>query len=179
MESQFNPWHGAVFFRNFDVGDAVYVRFRQSHDWKAASFVRRIGLYDVTLADGTARMFHANQMRQRSTLLTEHDSTTFVNTFNLSVRLPHAANGENGPLDEYAVDHNQEISIQVIPTADNSKSEQSNNAFFIPAVINEVAFQRNNFIWTQEGKRTIIHRSIPAVRVYFTSVFLKRGGVGI
>jgi len=36
MERQFNGRHGAV-ARNFDRGDPVYIRYRQSHDWKAGS----------------------------------------------------------------------------------------------------------------------------------------------
>jgi hypothetical protein len=92
--------------RNFDVGESVYVRYRQSHDWKAASVVKRIGgrLYDVTLADGSIRRFHANQMRPRSTQLTELDFTEFANAFNLPFRRPQAANGETGHLDELAVE---------------------------------------------------------------------------
>jgi hypothetical protein len=133
MERQFIHLHGAVVC-TFDVGDTSCVRFRQSHDWQAASVVKRIGgsLYDVTLADGSTRRFHANQMRLRSTQLTEHEFTEFVNTFILPVRRPQAANRETGPLDEHAVDHKQETSIQETPTVDNSQSEQSGNAFLEP-----------------------------------------------
>jgi hypothetical protein len=68
MESQFNRRHGAV-ERNFYVGDSVYARYRQSHDWIAGSVAKRIGgrLYDVMLANGSTHSYHANQMRPRST----------------------------------------------------------------------------------------------------------------
>jgi hypothetical protein len=108
MERQFNRWHGVV-VRSFDLGEAVYVRYRQSHDWKAALVVKQIGgsLYVVTLADGSTRRFHANQMWPRSTQLTEDDFTEFANAFNLLIRSPQSANGEPGHLDELAVDHKQ------------------------------------------------------------------------
>jgi hypothetical protein len=62
----------------------------------------------------------------------EDDVTEFANAFNLPVRRPQAADRETGPLDEHAVDHNQETSIQETPAVDNGKSEQSSNAFLEP-----------------------------------------------
>jgi transposase InsO family protein len=126
MELQFNRQHGAV-VRNFDVGDPVYVRYRQSHEWKAAQVAKRVGgrLYDVTLVDGSTRRFHANQMRPRSTQLTEEEFTEFTGVFDLPVRRPQAASGETGPVDEHAVEHNQEATVQENPSVNNSKSEQS------------------------------------------------------
>jgi hypothetical protein len=87
MERQFNCRHGAV-ERNFNGGDPVYVRYRQSHDWMAGSVTKHIGgrLYDVTLANGATCRFHANQMRPRSTQLTDDDFMAFADAFNLSVR---------------------------------------------------------------------------------------------
>jgi hypothetical protein len=119
---------------SFDVGDPVYVRYRHSHEWKAASVTKQIGgrLYDVTLADGSTRRFHANKMRLRSTYQTEDDFTEFANAFNLPIQRSQAANGETGSLDEHAVDHNQETSIQENPTVDNGKSEQSSNSLLEP-----------------------------------------------
>jgi len=39
MKHQFNRRHGAV-ERNFDVGDPVCARYRQSHDWMAGSVAK-------------------------------------------------------------------------------------------------------------------------------------------
>jgi hypothetical protein len=155
--------------------DTSSVRFRQSHDWQAASVVKRIGgsLY-VTLADGSTRRFHANQMRLRSTQQTEHEFTEFANTFILPVRRPQAANRETGPLDEHAVDHKQETSIQDLELWTTASQA---TCFWNPVILNEVTFQRNNFSWTQEGKLINIHRFIPLVQVYFPLVFLKSGDV--
>jgi hypothetical protein len=121
MERQFNPRHGAV-ARNFDGGDPLYVRYRQS-------VAKRIGgrLY-VTLADGMTRRFHANQMRFRSTQLSDNDFTAFADAFNLPVRSPELTNGESGHLEEYAVDHNQQTSHQGIPAVDDVKPDQLSNA---------------------------------------------------
>jgi hypothetical protein len=109
MEHQFNRRHGAV-ARNFDGDKRVYVRSHRSHDWKAGFVTKRIGgrLYDVTLADGSTRRLHANQMRLKSTQLLEGEFTEFAKAFNLPARRPEVANGETGHSDEHAVDHNQE-----------------------------------------------------------------------
>jgi hypothetical protein len=111
MERQFNRRHGVV-ARNFDGGNHVYVRSHRSHEWKAGSVAKRIGgrLYDLTLADGSTRRFHANQMRLTSTQLMEDECTGFANAFNLPFRRPQVANGYTGHADEHAVDHNQETS---------------------------------------------------------------------
>jgi len=100
MEHQSNCRHGSV-KRNFNGGDPVYVRCRPSHDWMAESVAKRIGgrLYDVTLANGLTRRFHANQMRPRSTQLIDDDFTAFAHTFNLPVRHPQATNDETRHLD--------------------------------------------------------------------------------
>jgi hypothetical protein len=108
MEHQFNRRHGAV-ERIFNGGDPVYVRYRHAHDWMAGSVAKRIGgrLYDVTLANGATRRFHANQMRPRSTQLTDDGFMAFADAFNLPVRRPQSTNGETRLLDEHAEDHNQ------------------------------------------------------------------------
>jgi transposase InsO family protein len=72
MERQFNRRHAAV-ERNFVERDPVYARYCQSQEWMAGSVAKRIDdrLYDVTLADGSTRRFHANQMCPRSTRTTD------------------------------------------------------------------------------------------------------------
>jgi len=77
----------------------------------------------VTLADGSTRRFHANQMHLRSTHLTEDYFTAFENAFNLPVRPPQVAKG-----DEHTVDHNQLTSSQATPALEDVKPEQSSNA---------------------------------------------------
>jgi hypothetical protein len=116
MERQFNRRHGAV-KRNFNGGDSVYVRYRQSHDWMAGSVAKRIGgcLYDVTLANGATCRFHANQMRPRSTQLTDDDFMAFADAFNLPVRRLQSTNGETRLLDEQAENRNQQSSNQGTP----------------------------------------------------------------
>jgi hypothetical protein len=111
MEQQFNCRQGAV-ARNFDGDKRVYVRSHRSHEWKAGSVTKRIDgrLYDVTLADGSTRSFHANQMRLKSTKLMEDEFTELAKAFNLPVQRPQVANGETGHLDGHAVDHHQETS---------------------------------------------------------------------
>jgi hypothetical protein len=86
MERQYNRHHGAV-SRRFEVEDPVYVRHRHSEDWKAASVSRQIGsrLYDVTMADGSTRRFHTNQMRSRSTNRAADYYTDFLDGFNRPV----------------------------------------------------------------------------------------------
>jgi hypothetical protein len=128
MELQFNRRHGAV-VRNFDVGEPVCARYRQSHEWKAASVAKRIGgrLYYVTLSDGWTRRFHANHTRPRYTQLTEDDFTEFASAFKLPVRRSQAASGETGPVDEHA-----ETTTQETPTVDNGKSEQPSNESLEP-----------------------------------------------
>jgi transposase InsO family protein len=86
MERQFNRRHGAV-EHNLNGGDPVYVRYRQSHDWMGGSVAKRIGgcLYDMTLANGANRRFHANQMRPGSTQLTDDEFMAFADAFNLIV----------------------------------------------------------------------------------------------
>jgi hypothetical protein len=81
----------------------------------------------VTLTDGPTRRIHANQMRLRSTQLTEDDFTEFADAFNLPVRRPQDANGEAGHLDENAVDHNQETSTQETPAVDDVIPDLSSN----------------------------------------------------
>jgi hypothetical protein len=84
------------------------------------------------LADGSNRRFHANQMRPRSTYLTEDYFTEFASAFNLPVRHPQTASGKTGPVDKHAVDHNQETTTQETPTVDNGESEQPNNTSLEP-----------------------------------------------
>jgi hypothetical protein len=119
MESQFNRRHGAV-ERNFYVGDPVYARYRQSHDWSAGSVAKRIGgrLYDVRLTNGSTHRFHVNQMRPRSIQLADDDFATFADTFNLPVRRPQATKDETSHVDEHAGDYNQQSSNQVTPALD-------------------------------------------------------------
>jgi hypothetical protein len=119
MERQFNRRHGAV-EHNFDGGDSVYVRYRQSHDWMAGSVAKCIGsrLYDVTVANGSTRRFHANQMRARSTQLTDDDFAAFADTFNLPVRRPQATNRESRHVEENAGDQNQQSGHHETPALD-------------------------------------------------------------
>jgi hypothetical protein len=126
MERQFNRRDGVV-ARNFDGGDPVYVRYRQSYDWKAGSVAKRIDgrLYDVTLVDESTCRFHANQTLLRSTQLMDDDFAAFSDAFNLPVRRPQVVSGETGHLDEHAVDHNQQTSNQGTPVVDEVKPEQS------------------------------------------------------
>jgi hypothetical protein len=67
-------------------------------------------------------MLHANQMRLRSTQLTDDDFTAFADAFNLPVRPPQVAKG-----DERTENHNQQTSSQGTPALD-VKPEQSSNA---------------------------------------------------
>ena len=128
MERQFNSRHGAV-ERNFNGGDPVYIRYRQSHDWMTGSVAKRIGgrLYDVTLSKGATRRFHANQMRPRSTQRTDDDFMAFADIFNLPIRRPQPTNGETRPLDEHAGNHSQQPSNQGTPALDNDNPKQSSN----------------------------------------------------
>jgi hypothetical protein len=128
MERQFKRRHGAV-EGNFNGGDPVYVRYRQSHDWMAGSVSKRIGgrLYDVTLANGATCRFHANQMRPRSTQLTDGDFMAFADAFNLPVRRPQSTNRETRLLDEHAEDHNQQSSKQGTPALDDDNPKQSSS----------------------------------------------------
>jgi len=122
MERQFNSRHGAV-ERNFNGGDPVYIRYRQSHDWMTGSVAKRIGdrLYDVTLSKGATRRFHANQIRPRSTQLTDDDFMAFADVFNVPVRRPQPINGETRLLDEHA---GKQVNI---PALDNDNPKQSSN----------------------------------------------------
>jgi hypothetical protein len=113
MERQFNRRH---------------VRYRQSHDWMAGSVAKCIGgrLYDVTLANGATCRFHANQMRPRSTQLTD-DFMAFADAFNLPVRRPQSTNRKTRLLDEHAEDHNQQHSNQVTPALDDDNLKRSSS----------------------------------------------------
>jgi len=62
-------------------------------------------------------------MRLRSTQLTDDDFTAFADAFNLPVRPPQVAKG-----DEHTEDHNQQTSSQGTPALDDVKPEQSSNA---------------------------------------------------
>ena len=131
-ERQFNCLHGTV-ARNFDGGDPVYVRYRQSHDWKAESVAKRISgsLSDVTLADGSTRRLPANPIRLRFTQLTDNNFTAFADAFNLPVRSRQVANGETEHLDEHAVDHKQQTSNQGTPAVDDVKPVQLSKALSV------------------------------------------------
>ena len=125
---QFNSRHGAV-ERNFNGGDPIYVRYRQSQDWMTGSVAKRIGgrLYNVTLSKGATRRFHANQMRPRSTQLTDDDFMAFADVFNLPMRRPQPTNGETRLLDEHAENHNHQSSNQGTSASDNDNPKQSSS----------------------------------------------------
>jgi hypothetical protein len=129
MEHQFNRRHAAV-ERNFVGGDPVYARHRQSQEWMAGSVAKRIGvrIYDVTLADGSTRRFHANQIRPKSTQTTDDDFTAFAGAFNLPVHRLQVPNGESGHVDKHAVDHNPQTSNQGTPAEDEINPQQSSKA---------------------------------------------------
>ena len=86
----------------------------------------------MTLADRATRRFHVNQMRLRSTQLTNDDFTSFSDAFNLPVRRPQVASGVTGHLDEHAADHNKQTNSQGTPAAGKVKPEQSSKVLLEP-----------------------------------------------
>jgi hypothetical protein len=60
-------------------GDTAYVPNRQSNDWMAGAVAKPIGcrFYDMTMAMGSTRRFHAKQMQLRSAQLTGEIFTAF------------------------------------------------------------------------------------------------------
>jgi len=83
MERQFNRRHAAV-ERNLVGGDHVYSHHRQSQEWTAGSVTKRIdGRLYMTIAHGSTRRFHANQMQPRSKQTTDDDFTKFEYSFKL------------------------------------------------------------------------------------------------
>ena len=83
MERQFNRRHAAV-ERNLVGGDLVYSHHRQSQEWTAGSVTKRIdGRLYMTIAHGSTRRFHANQMQPRSKQTTDDDFTKFEYSFKL------------------------------------------------------------------------------------------------
>jgi hypothetical protein len=126
MERQFNGRHAAI-ERNLVGGDPVYAQHSQSQEWMAGSVIKRIDgrLYDMTLAHGSTRRFHAKQLRPRSKQKTDDDLTAFGDAFNLPVRRPQAPNGKTRDVGKHAVVHNQETSNQGTPAEDKNKLVQS------------------------------------------------------
>jgi hypothetical protein len=142
------------------TGRICAFRYRQSHDWKVGSVAKRISdrLYDITLANESTRRFHANQMRLRSTQLTDDDLTAFSYSFNLPVRrrkLPKET------LDTWRnlVDHNQMTSIQGNPAVDDVEPEQSSNAFSEPRPSKRGHIPKKQFEFDPR-KLTSIHKLI-------------------
>ena len=166
MERQFNRRHGAV-ERNFDVGDPVYARYRQSQDWMAGSVAKRIGgrLYDVTLANGSTHRFHAIQMRSRSTKLMDDDFTAFADTFNLPIRRPQATNREVRHLDNHAEDHDESPSTRRLQRWTTPTQSRQATHCRHSDVLNEFTFQRNNLNWTLVGNHTGTIKVTPRVQV--------------
>ena len=165
IERQFSGQHGAV-ARNFNGADPIYFRYHRSHDWKGGSVAKQIGghLYDVTLADGSARRFHDNQMQLKFTHLTDDEFTAFANAVNLPVRHAQGATGETGHLDEHAVNDNQDTSNQETPAMDDVKPEQLSNA-------SEPRRSKRGHIpkkpFELDPTRTSMHKLIPGLPVLF------------
>lgn len=144
------------------------VRYCWSHDWKAGTVAKLIGgrLYDTTLADGSTHRVHANQMRLWSIQLTEDYFAEFANTFNPPIR------ARKLPMEKLDTWTNMQWTtnrpafskLQLWTTANRSSQAAH---YGNPAVLNKVTFQRNHLSWTQEGKRTSIHKLIPVVQVVF------------
>jgi hypothetical protein len=60
--------------------DIAYVPNRQSRDWMAGSVAERIDcrFYEVTMAMGSTRRFHAKQMQLRSAQMADGIFTAFA-----------------------------------------------------------------------------------------------------
>jgi hypothetical protein len=182
MECHFKRRHGAV-ERNFDGGDPVYVRYRQSHDWMAGSVTKRIRghFYNVTLANGSTHRFHANQMRLRSTqrmMISQHSQTPSTCPFNAR-RLPPEKPDTWTSMQGTRTNTLATRRIQRWTTS--SQSSQAAHCWN-PDVLNEVTSLRNNLSWTLLGNHTSTHKSGPNGTSSFCFspwvLLLKRGGVG-
>ena len=161
MERQFYLHHRTVKL-NFDGGDPFYIRYRQSHDWMAGSVAKWIGvrLYEVTPTNGSTHRFHDNQMRPRSTELTDDDFIAYADNFNLPVRRPQATNVETIHPKEHAGDHNQHSGNQGILALDDVNPEQLSSTLLEHrrAIWGHIP---NNLGWTLEENHTSIHKNGP------------------
>jgi hypothetical protein len=129
----------------------------------AGSIAKRIGsrLFDVTLSNGSTRRFHANQMRPRSTQLTDDDFAAFANTFNLTVRRPQATNRETRHVDENAGDQNQQSGNQETPALDNVVPEQSSSTLPEPRRSKRGHIPKKQFELDPVGNHTSTLKSGP------------------
>ena len=137
------------------------------------SGAKRIGgcLYDVTLADGSTRRFHANQMRLRSIQLTDDDFIAFSNAFNRPLRRRKLPMEKLDTWTNMQWTTTKRATFRELQLWTTSNRSSQATCFPHPTVLNEVKFQRNNLSWTQEGKRTSIHKLIPGIRVLFLWFF--------